>query len=107
MLQHQCSDFSAWRVQALNLAVAGMRSLELSLGALVQATLITGGNRVVCDECSAAAGGATVKQVATLPPCLPNLSFSAWNLFRTPPAARGVTVKLLRQKAGRGAGSRP
>jgi len=28
----------------------------------VKATLITGGNRVVCDECTAAAGGRTVKK---------------------------------------------
>ena len=42
--------------KALNVSVAGMGSLEKALVALVKPSLITGGNRVVCEDCSAAAG---------------------------------------------------
>ena len=47
--------------KAINVGVAGMGSLERALAALVKPSLITGGNRVVCEECSAAEG-ATVRR---------------------------------------------
>jgi len=42
--------------KAINVGVAGMGSLEKALAALIKPSLITGGNRIVCEECSAAEG---------------------------------------------------
>ena len=42
--------------KAINVGVEGMGSLEKALAALTKPSLITGGNRIVCEECSAAAG---------------------------------------------------
>lgn len=42
--------------RAINVSVTGMGSLENALASLNKQTLITGGNRIVCEECTAKMG---------------------------------------------------